>query len=50
MLLLVSQQNIAQEDGDGIIEPGEDELAELAKASQSDIACLKKNETRNKPQ
>ena len=44
--LLVSQRSIAQEEvfpqanGNGIIEPGEDELAELARAAQNPVASM----------
>ena len=44
--LLVTQCAVAQSeaapqwDGDGIIEPGEDEVAELARAAQNPIASM----------
>ncbi len=39
-LVLMPQHSIAQQTGDGIIEPGEDETAELARAAQNPVANM----------
>ena len=40
MCLAANPSHAADEDGDGIIEPGEDETAELARAAQNPIANM----------
>ena len=39
-LLLQPQQSFAQQVGDGVIEAGEDEVAELARAAQNPVANM----------